>query len=304
MKHLKGIVESPTVPNTTDVLWLDADGGLKAFKNGEWTSTSKELNSDADTIIDSELYYNDKTGEVVPIRHPNISTQPSILPYKFAGNYVYEQLIVLENPATESYSSDLFIVVIPWDFATKYSIIDIKLFDEHNCYSVIATKTLDSTRFGALIDTGIGTVGGPCYCLIQYTNLTYGNSNYYGSNNYGKLILDCSEISDSLVNTLYVEYYSGGNNSSLYYDENIKGIELSSEVVSYLLSNGLPFTILGDMDVTSICLGSVCASMQTGMNVYIVPSASSGSGVSLSSLGSVAYELSHGNTVIVRLKSL
>lgn len=36
MKHLKGIVESPTAPNTTDVLWLDADGGLKAFKNGEW----------------------------------------------------------------------------------------------------------------------------------------------------------------------------------------------------------------------------------------------------------------------------
>lgn len=36
MKHLRGIVESPTAPNTTDVLWLDADGGLKAFKNGKW----------------------------------------------------------------------------------------------------------------------------------------------------------------------------------------------------------------------------------------------------------------------------
>ena len=38
MKHLRGIVESPTAPNTTDVLWLDADGGLKAFKNGGWKS--------------------------------------------------------------------------------------------------------------------------------------------------------------------------------------------------------------------------------------------------------------------------
>lgn len=36
MKHLRGIVESPTAPNTTNVLWLDADGGLKAFKNGGW----------------------------------------------------------------------------------------------------------------------------------------------------------------------------------------------------------------------------------------------------------------------------
>ena len=35
MKHLRGIVESPTAPNTTNVLWL-ADDGLKAFKNGEW----------------------------------------------------------------------------------------------------------------------------------------------------------------------------------------------------------------------------------------------------------------------------
>lgn len=37
-------------------------------------------------------YYDDKSGKIVPIKHPNLSTQPSILPYKFAGEYVYEQM--------------------------------------------------------------------------------------------------------------------------------------------------------------------------------------------------------------------
>ena len=37
-------------------------------------------------------YHDDNSGKLVPVKHPNLSTQPSILPYKFAGEYVYEQI--------------------------------------------------------------------------------------------------------------------------------------------------------------------------------------------------------------------
>lgn len=42
-------------------------------------------------------YYDDGSGEVVPVKHPDLSTQPSILPYKFAGNYVYEQMVWVDG---------------------------------------------------------------------------------------------------------------------------------------------------------------------------------------------------------------
>lgn len=41
----------------------------------------------------SEEFYDDGSGKLVPVKHPDLSTQPSILPYKFMGQYVYEQLI-------------------------------------------------------------------------------------------------------------------------------------------------------------------------------------------------------------------
>jgi hypothetical protein len=41
----------------------------------------------------SKEFYDDGTGNVVPLKHPDLSTEPSILPYKFMGEYVYEQII-------------------------------------------------------------------------------------------------------------------------------------------------------------------------------------------------------------------
>ena len=43
----------------------------------------------------SEEFYDDGSGQLVPVKHPDLSTQPSILPYKFMGHYVYEQLVFL-----------------------------------------------------------------------------------------------------------------------------------------------------------------------------------------------------------------
>lgn len=41
----------------------------------------------------SKEFYDDGTGNVVPLKYPDLSTEPSILPYKFMGEYVYEQII-------------------------------------------------------------------------------------------------------------------------------------------------------------------------------------------------------------------
>lgn len=49
-------------------------------------------------------YYDDGSHEVVPVKHPDLSTQPSILPYKFAGNYVYEQMVWVDG---EKFTNDV-----------------------------------------------------------------------------------------------------------------------------------------------------------------------------------------------------
>jgi hypothetical protein len=53
-------------------------------------------------------YYDDGSHEVVPVKHPDLSTQPSILPYKFAGNYVYEQMVWCSKQEIDS-NNQLFI---------------------------------------------------------------------------------------------------------------------------------------------------------------------------------------------------
>lgn len=50
-----------------------------------------------ESVIKKELFFDDGSGEVVPVKHPDLSTQPSILPYKFAGNYVYEQMVWVDG---------------------------------------------------------------------------------------------------------------------------------------------------------------------------------------------------------------
>ena len=95
MKHLRGIVESPTAPNTTDVLWLDADGGLKAFKNGEWKGASN--NGGGVLIVDSvdKLDPNAKQGSLASVV---IST-----PAKISFSELYQ-------PTTDEVNMETFVV--------------------------------------------------------------------------------------------------------------------------------------------------------------------------------------------------
>lgn len=59
----------------------------------ESISYRKITHRNRDQVNLDDEYYDDGSGQLVPIKHPDLSTQPSILPYKFMGQYVYEQLI-------------------------------------------------------------------------------------------------------------------------------------------------------------------------------------------------------------------
>lgn len=69
-----------------------------------------------ESIIKKELFFDDGSGEVVPVKHPDLSTQPSILPYKFAGNYVYEQMVFVTS---EQSNNDLVTLIKFSDFGLK-----------------------------------------------------------------------------------------------------------------------------------------------------------------------------------------
>ena len=77
---------------------------MKEIGDGDITTWANSIQTAVDGrggIIQTSLkYYDDGTGEVVPIKHPDLSTQPSILPYKFAGNYVYEQMVWVDGRFT------------------------------------------------------------------------------------------------------------------------------------------------------------------------------------------------------------
>lgn len=107
MKHLRGIVESPTVPNTTDVLWLDADGGLKAFKNGEWKALVEKgsggnsggnndneliihLDTDNSTIKINDFVYNYTNGD----KGPHLINSTDLFNYISNNNIKHATLIL------------------------------------------------------------------------------------------------------------------------------------------------------------------------------------------------------------------
>ena len=64
-----------------------------SYNTFEDNISNRELNSEKTSITLNDEYFDDGSGQLVPIKHPDLSTQPSILPYKFMGQYVYEILV-------------------------------------------------------------------------------------------------------------------------------------------------------------------------------------------------------------------
>lgn len=134
-------------------------------------------------VIDKEIYYNDGSNKVVPIKHPDISTQPSILPYKFMGQYVYEQLI--PNPEGGALYIDTNDLI-----GTNQIILEAHLFGTFGYSACSVYRDVYNDNLNIFVISADHTVGGaPSHADYQYYRIVYTSTpeeggDYYGYNNY------------------------------------------------------------------------------------------------------------------------
>ena len=130
----------------------------------------------------SEEFYDDGSGKLVPVKHPDLSTQPSILPYKFMGQYVYEQLI----PKSQLYiQADILSSI-----ANIHNVIAVKepIFLEA-CYignnGALRQSEIEvfEDEFGNKTYNFMKPLSNTEYLRIVYTSMPE-EGGYYGYNNY------------------------------------------------------------------------------------------------------------------------
>jgi hypothetical protein len=167
---------------------------------------SRLIDKNKVSITLNDEYYDDGTGQLVPIKHPDLSTQPNILPYKFMGQYVYEQLIPVDAGLIEdnslykinwsNYNVDKPLILEGYEII--YGLIrtpDLKEYYtskinnvksiayqgfEYDGISSYDSTTIEVSR-GAELE-GITTIN-KVYLKIVYTSMPE-DSSYYGYNNY------------------------------------------------------------------------------------------------------------------------
>lgn len=98
--------------------------------HGKWVLTH---NIDVDAILAySPLYDAQQKDKVVPIKHPDLSTQPSILSQKFVGEYVYEQMKYVRGQGR-----DYVETIVEDAFYDKALIVDVTVACESNFGTVV-----------------------------------------------------------------------------------------------------------------------------------------------------------------------
>lgn len=121
--------------------------------------------------VDEEgIYLKRSDGNVYPLSHPDLSTQPSILPQRFGNMPLHELLCPLRSDGVTIDTS-----LIPSDAI----IIEVSAFNQNMCKPVVAKK--DCNKWSIVIDDS-GFV--PDYALVRYyatfdgmykkTNVYYG----------------------------------------------------------------------------------------------------------------------------------
>ena len=137
---------------------------------------SRHINSSKTSITHNDEYYDDGSGQLVPIKHPDLSTQPNILPYKFMGQYVYEQLIPNTGDNLVIYEQDLTV--------TKPVFLEAQIIGSFGC----ATCEIERREDGNSFEVNPKTSSIPDIVSYQYYRIVYTSmpedSSYYGYNNY------------------------------------------------------------------------------------------------------------------------
>ena len=170
------------------------------------------LNSDKTSITLNEEYYDDGTNALVPIKHPDLSTQPSILPYKFMGQYVYEQLIPIELKAGSWF--------IPKDAKTSIPLFDMSILEvsilckyEGKLIPLSAKEISYRTEEGIYLssDTKINgiiiTHNYNAYAHIVYTSMPEEGGYYYNSESKKGILIKINLLDTTPIN-LYNGYVS------------------------------------------------------------------------------------------------
>ena len=138
-----------------------------------------EVNEDKTSITLNDEYFDDGRGQLVPIKHPDLSTQPSILPYKFIGQYVYEQLIpksglniqppavaaILDIHKTIAVEKPIFLEA--WFIATNGALKQAAIEKEDDDETYYFVSPLSNTEYIRVVYTSMPEEGG-----------------YYGYNSY------------------------------------------------------------------------------------------------------------------------
>lgn len=179
-----------------------------------------EGGSEKTVISLSEEFYDDGSGQVVPIKHPDLSTQPSILPYKFMGQYVYERLIPITSTSSTYISMDL----------SSYGIEQDRLF-------LIETHVIREC-----VNRNIGKT---LYLTIPITNLSL---NYEGNLTFTTSINTDAVIDFTGKLYLHIVYTSMPEEGAYYYYQGTSYIRFES---------GFPFPVSDNTYISAMSNGEI-----------------------------------------------
>ena len=137
----------------------------------------RRVNKNNTSITLNDEYFDDGSGQLVPIKHPDLSTQPSILPYKFMGQYVYEQLIPNASEILVLHENDLI--------GRNQVFLDAQIIGPRGCAVCTVRKKDGSNEF--VVDPKTSDIPDSLsytYYRIVYTSMPEEGGDCYGYNNY------------------------------------------------------------------------------------------------------------------------
>ena len=192
-------------------------GNYTSHENVTTSTQNRTLNNDRIVITLNDEYYDDETGAIVPIKHPDLSTQPSILPNKFMGQYVYEQLI----PITRN-SQVQELIDIAVDKPLFLSASTIGIYSTFNV-DILSTKMENSDPASIntpmiLIDKTLSTD------VHKYLKVTYTDASQFVNKNSYSYTDDSSDIIPT--NNLGIEFGIYHDGTDWVYDTNTDTLTL------------------------------------------------------------------------------
>ena len=287
----------------------------------------REIDGSNTSIASTDEYYDDGSGNIVPMKYPNLSTQPNILPYKVGGSYVYEQLICLSEArcGDDADYTDKVSCEIPWTAEVENPrILSASFFTSCSEYpnaNIPVIAHYYGGRIIALVDRialarahslpledGTMPTG---WLRIVYSEFRDMGSNYYYSyqmeEKLGELhiVYDTENYDSSLALALYTGQVNDygipiyGDIISKCDADVPKGVRLHGDYLRKFLYEGLTLALLADSTIYGLCKGTTCVECGNG-EPFVYGVSYPGPFANLYGLY-LDYELSHGETVVLRI---